>query len=149
MEVMAIRTRASPSPVFRLTIGPSFEMVSVARHFVCDAFVVLGADARGDEAALLTSEAVSNAIRHAGTPITLAVMRTGDRVRVAVHDEDSSALPVPTSQSTEIRPGEITPGGHGLHIIDALADDWGVEAVDGDGKVVWFAITVPSAEPAA
>jgi len=146
---MDIRTTAQPSPVFRLTIGPSFDMVSVARHFVCDAFVVLGADARGDEAALLTSETVSNAIRHAQTPITLAVMRTGDRVRVAVHDHDSSSVLRPSPRSAEIRPGDVTPGGHGLHIIDALADDWGVEAVDGDGKVVWFAITVPSAEPAA
>ena len=32
--------------------------------------------------------------------------------------------------------------GRGLHVVDALADEWGVELVPDDGKVVWVELDV-------
>jgi hypothetical protein len=31
--------------------------------------------------------------------------------------------------------------GRGIHLVAAMADDWGVRATPGDGKVVWFTLT--------
>jgi hypothetical protein len=34
--------------------------------------------------------------------------------------------------------------GRGLHLIDALADAWGLEQIPGDGKLVWAELARPS-----
>jgi hypothetical protein len=50
-------------------------------------------------------------------------------LRVEVSDTDQ--LPV---QLAEQRPARH--GGHGLHIVDAVSDSWGVDLTS-DGKTVW------------
>lgn len=99
-------------------------------------FVVSAAWALDDETRLrietLVSEVVTNAIIHARTPFRVRVA-TGDRaIRVSVHDA-SPANPVKRDY------GPNHPTGRGLHIVEALADRWGV-APDGEGKVVWFEV---------
>lgn len=56
-----------------------------------------------DEAVLLTSELVANAIRHAPPPLCLQVSGNDNVVRVQVHDSDPAApvLTVPTSPAVE------------------------------------------------
>lgn len=85
-----------------------------------------------DDAALLVSELVSNAVVHAGTPLTLTVSwrRITGRVRVSVHD-DSRVHPC-------IREFDVTAtAGRGMQIIAALAHSSGVVA-SATGKDVWF-----------
>lgn len=85
-----------------------------------------------DVVALLVSELVTNVVLHAGSVAHLRVRVVGDHVRVEVADR-SPQLPV----LRPVRRGAVT--GRGLHIVDRLADRWGVRAGDvGDGKVVWF-----------
>ncbi|MGH9076036.1 MAG: ATP-binding protein [Acidimicrobiales bacterium] len=93
--------------------------------------------ALAEVAALLVSELTTNAVLHAGTDIDVVVAITGTRLRVEVGDASTVA---PT-----LRPpvGAPTGTGHGLSIVDALADDWGV-AAGGGGKLVWFELTLVS-----
>jgi anti-sigma regulatory factor (Ser/Thr protein kinase) len=81
------------------------------------------------DAALVLSELATNAVRHAGSPFSIAVRVEGSMLRIAVGDSRPLA--------TALRNGELTPQPlHGLGLIDALSTDWGVDGA-ADGKVVW------------
>jgi len=82
---------------------------------------------------LLTSEVVSNAVRHANLDpsqeIVLRIVSDG-YVRVEVAD------PGPPFEAERRRRGSGS-SGWGLFLVDALATSWGVEP-EGRGKTVWF-----------
>jgi len=106
--------------------------VGAARRFVADVLGRVGAGKRlSDEAVLLTSEVVTNALVHAGGGCTLTVAVDTGVVRVEVHDEDSTA---PAARQA----GAHDEGGRGLHLLDSLAWRWGSAPVAGAGKSVWF-----------
>lgn len=85
--------------------------------------------------ALLTTEAVTNAVHHGepGGEVTVAIAAVDGGWRVAVSDR-SPALPVLRHV------GPFEPGGRGVMLIDRLASAWGVEPHDGSVKVVWFEV---------
>ena len=81
---------------------------------------------------LLISELVTDAIVHTGTWARLTLRLTGRRLRCAVADE-SSRVPVPR------RCKAIDDTGRGLHLVEDLAEEWGIETIAG-GKSVWFEV---------
>jgi anti-sigma regulatory factor (Ser/Thr protein kinase) len=90
-----------------------------------------------DRLALVVSELVTNAVRHAGLaagePIGLDVMSTNGYLRVAVHDGGPGFDPPGRNREPGVS------GGFGLPIIAALSDEWGVERSAG-GCTVWCAV---------
>jgi anti-sigma regulatory factor (Ser/Thr protein kinase) len=91
-------------------------------------------DALLDDARLLVSELVGNAVRHGRDEIILRLRPHPPGIGVAVtdHGDDMPTLP-------DGRPDPTVPSGRGLLIVAALASRWGVEKVDsGSGKTVWF-----------
>jgi anti-sigma regulatory factor (Ser/Thr protein kinase) len=84
-------------------------------------------------AALLTTELIANGIEHgAGKPgyVQLQVAVTAGRLRVAVGNEGSGFIPAPRDLDAPL-------DSHwGLHLVEALADRWGVVAEP--QTVVWF-----------
>jgi anti-sigma regulatory factor (Ser/Thr protein kinase) len=106
------------------------EAVPAARRFVREQ--LRGQSAAVLEAAeLMTSELVTNCVRHARTDFELSV-RPGEEVRVEVRDS-GDGRPVPRS------PGARDASGRGLRIVEAMSDEWGV--IDGaSGKTVWFSL---------
>ena len=88
-----------------------------------------------DDAALLTSELVSNAVLHGDPPLLLAVTAEGDAVTVEVTDASHA---MPTLPPVASRPDEAR--GRGLRIVEYLATAWGVERSE-TGKTVWFHVT--------
>ncbi len=86
-----------------------------------------------DDAALLVSELVTNAVRHGGPPVVLAVDCDSCGLEVRVRD-GSSTLPVPRPAAPDAEDGR------GFLLLDILSERWGIEAeVDGvGGKEVWF-----------
>ena len=82
-----------------------------------------------DDAALLVSELVSNAIRHAGTEMLVELSIAGSVVLIAV--TDGSTRPVRARTSTP-----MNEAGRGLLMVDALSTRWGVTAWP-TGKRVW------------
>ncbi|MFJ8002115.1 ATP-binding protein [Streptomyces sp. NPDC096310] len=99
-----------------------------------------------DSATLVLSELVANSVRHAHVPpgreieTRFLLIPPGGRktegVRLEVHDA-SSALP----RSRQITPDAAC--GRGLHLVEALADQWGVDARAGVGKLVWAVLRLP------
>ena len=86
-----------------------------------------------DNAVLLLSELVSNAVRHTQTPmLTLEASLTDGTVRIGLQDDVGGGLRTPTHaiDSSE-------PGGRGLWLVSQLAADWGWRPLE-DGKEVWF-----------
>jgi anti-sigma regulatory factor (Ser/Thr protein kinase) len=94
----------------------------------------LGPD-RTDDAILLVSELVTNAVKYGPEhgEIRLIVAEQDSTTRVTVHDTGAGPLP-------EMRPRDRLPhegGGHGLRLVDRVADRWGVER---GSTRVWFEI---------
>jgi hypothetical protein len=101
-----------------------------ARRLVIEAMRGWGdRDALVDEVALVLSELASNAVIHARSPFTITLRTQDSTVHIAVED----GLLAPTNG----RDGALVARtGHGLDVIEALAERWGVEATPA-GKVVW------------
>lgn len=112
-------------------LPPLDEAVPLARRLVTDACDRYAMGELADDAALLTSEVVTNAIRHAGAPVLLQFGPHRGGVVVAVSD-DSELLP--TIRSVE----QFGERGRGMHLVDALAVEWGVERRSAGTKTVWF-----------
>jgi anti-sigma regulatory factor (Ser/Thr protein kinase) len=105
--------------------------LATARSFVAAMLELWDYEDPEEIVPLLTSEIVSNAVRHATGKVCLelALLNHG-ALRVQARDESPDAPVVRRSN-----PGGV--GGHGLTIIESLARRWGVERYD-DFKVVWF-----------
>jgi anti-sigma regulatory factor (Ser/Thr protein kinase) len=107
--------------------------IAGARQFVAGALRDVAGAAR-DDIALMVSELVTNAVRHAGTDFRVSVHRTPATVRVSVTD-GRPGRPVPRTPA----PHELS--GRGLMIVERLADAWGVDPERG-GKTVWFSVNL-------
>jgi anti-sigma regulatory factor (Ser/Thr protein kinase) len=117
-------------------LPPSRTAPALARRFVQTVLSDWGvADAFGD-VVLVTSELVTNAVQHAGTDVEVSIDLRSDRVRVEVQDQ-SDRHPVKADLAS------ARDGGWGLHIVERLGAQWGLEARDG-GKIVWCEVTPPS-----
>lgn len=105
----------------------------MARSFVRKLLEGWGIDQQAiEDAALLVTEVVTNAVIHAQTPITLEVRRREGRVWFEVSDLDGH-------QVTQREPTERESTGRGMHLVDSLASDW--EVVYGEkGKTVRFSL---------
>ena len=121
---------------------PEPTAAAAARRFVRDtlqAWFISGAATVGhglvDDAVLLTSELVTNAVVHAGTPVEVTCKLTGGGVEVVVSDGHPARL-VPEPPENEHIPAERT-SGRGLLLPAALASAWGVTYGQA-AKAVWF-----------
>jgi serine phosphatase RsbU (regulator of sigma subunit)/anti-sigma regulatory factor (Ser/Thr protein kinase) len=83
-----------------------------------------------DVVQLLTSEIVTNAVVHAGTPVGLRMSAIGDRLRVEARDA-SRARPVRRDLDLEALDGR------GLLLLDRMSTAWDVRRT-AEGKTVWF-----------
>ncbi len=84
-----------------------------------------------NDATLVVSELIANAIRHAAPPLALHAVRMPAGVRLEVSDGSHDAMQ-PQTRTPDIS----DPSGRGLGIVSALTQDWGVRA-DLHGKTVW------------
>ncbi|MET7692344.1 ATP-binding protein [Streptomyces sp. NPDC005483] len=96
-----------------------------------------------DAAQLCVSELVSNVINHVGTgtPTTLVVSMSGNRVRIEVRDTGTRALPTLLDATLDAE------SGRGMALVSAVTDRWGVQ-LQADHKVTWCELStgLPSAE---
>ncbi|WP_159670409.1 SpoIIE family protein phosphatase [Streptomyces mexicanus] len=136
------RTRSS---VITARAAASFEplgrSVATARSFVRDTLQGWGFGDIVDDAVVLTSELVTNAVVHAGTAADVLCLRCDDGVRIEVSDRyPEREVPV---QSAPVSMGSPDrEGGRGLQLCAALAGRWGVEYTP-THKTVWFQLDLP------
>ncbi|NGO73113.1 SpoIIE family protein phosphatase [Streptomyces sp. SB3404] len=123
------------------TFEPVGRSVSTARGFVRDTLQGWGLADVVDDAVVLTSELVTNAVVHAGTAAEVVCLRDGDGVRIEVVDRyPERDLPL---QEPGLQPGSPDrEGGRGLLLCAALATRWGVDYTTAD-KRVWFRLELP------
>ncbi|MGW1983790.1 SpoIIE family protein phosphatase [Streptomyces collinus] len=131
--VITARAAASFEPVGR--------SVATARSFVRDTLQGWGFADVVDDAVVLTSELVTNAVVHAGTHAEVLCLRTEDGVRVEVSDRyPEREVPVQGSPAAMGSPDRE--GGRGLQLCAALAARWGVDYTP-THKNVWFQLDLP------
>jgi PAS domain S-box-containing protein len=123
------------------TFDPVGRSVATARAFVRDTLQGWGYIDVVDDAVVLTSELVTNAVVHAGTAADVLCLRTEHGVRVEVSDHyPEREIPL---QSTGLDFGSPDrEGGRGLLLCAALASRWGVEYTPAH-KQVWFQLDLP------
>lgn len=123
------------------TFDPVGRSVATARAFVRDTLQGWGYTDIVDDAVVLTSELVTNAVVHAGTAADVLCLRTEDGVRVEVSDHyPEREIPL---QSTGLDFGSPDrESGRGLLLCAALASRWGVE-YSPTHKHVWFQLELP------
>jgi GAF domain-containing protein/anti-sigma regulatory factor (Ser/Thr protein kinase) len=119
--------------MWTLRLEPVVQSTPMARHWITDHLRDVPAEAT-ECAALLTSELVTNAVLHAGTPLGVTLHLLADRIRVDVAD-GNPALPSVKDYGAEAATGR------GLTLFNTLASDWGVQPAVG-GKIVWFEVPV-------
>ena len=87
-------------------------------------------------AVLLTSELVTNAIRHEpGETVLLSITCVCGQLRVDVHDT-SCSVPVPADAPPDAE------AGRGLMLVASLSADWGYHRTPA-GKAVYFTLAFP------
>lgn len=131
--MITARAAASFEPVGR--------SVATARAFVRDTLQGWGYADIIDDAVVLTSELVTNAVVHAGTHADLLCLRHEDGVRIEVADHyPEREIPLQGSLATMGSPDRE--GGRGLQLCAAIAARWGVDYTP-THKTVWFQLDLP------
>jgi hypothetical protein len=162
MAGLASNWRPSPDPalarwawlprIATRAFGADPGSVRTARDFTVATLYRWGMAERSPDIAIVVSELMTNALRHAlpgsghtrpRRPIRLGLLQPGPCVLCAVADP-SKAAPAPRT------PGSLAETGRGLHIICALSDQWGCTTPGDAGKVVWalFRSPLPPPSPA-
>jgi anti-sigma regulatory factor (Ser/Thr protein kinase) len=126
----------SPSDGFSFEVGAGLPAAAAARRAVLAGDGALPDRVREDVLLLLT-ELVTNAVRHSGAapgqPLHVELRQSSRWVRVAVVDPGGGFT------RPEPRPAPDGPGGHGLLLVDRIADCWGVDKEQAR-TCVWFEI---------
>ena len=106
-----------------------------ARRFAVSTLRDWALDDLSDDAGLLVSELVTNAMIHAESPAELTLTTNDDVVRFVVQDWGGGALKLRN-------PTPTTPEGRGLRFVDSVSHDWGTSTAP-NGKLVWFSLAIP------
>lgn len=109
---------------------------AAARRALREAMTGAGLEVLLDDALLLVSELVTNAVVHAGTQVELHFDIGPGSARVEVIDYRPGALPALFGQ-----PDDDRESGRGMLLLDAIAKEWGTRHFAG-GKAVWFMLGV-------
>jgi anti-sigma regulatory factor (Ser/Thr protein kinase) len=104
------------------------ESPRLARRFVREALEQWGLSDLSDDASLIVTELATNAVRHARSDFAVSLSRPAHRLRITVGDNAETG-PKP-------RDAGRSGSGRGLHLVAAVAGDWGHDSLD-RGKLVW------------
>ena len=120
-----------------LRLQPSVDAAAVSRSFVEPLVRHWDLGAIGFDAALVTTELVTNAVLHAELDVVLVLRPITRGVRIEVTDQCPSVLPHVAPHHTGAL-WELTLGqsGRGLRVVSELAARWGV-ATTQQTKTVW------------
>ncbi|MGW4194224.1 ATP-binding protein [Streptomyces sp. NPDC005004] len=136
-----------------------YEAVREARRFTRATLESWDVGERSEDIALVVSELVTNALRHAlpgdaadgnadgtpgSSPVRLHLMRWPGRLVCAVRDPSHDT---PVARESDDFSAE---SGRGLFLVDSFADGWGWHPLAGslNGKMVWALFLLHAGEPA-
>ena len=107
-----------------------------ARLFVAAACTDWHLDALRDDAVIISSELVANAVLHARTECRLTTQLDARGLTIAVQDYRPGRIRRPSVDATNLR-------GLGLFVVDRLSRSWGTSPT-ADGKKVWALLPTPA-----
>ena len=138
-DVTLLLARIPPPPITSgaTTIQPDPQAVSTGRHFTRKALHEWGLSGLADTACLLTSELLTNAVRHATNLVELYLHHSAHELIIQVEDDD------PHLPQHRVADGDAD-NGRGLMLVDTLAGNWG-SRLTSTGKTVWFSIPIQPA----
>jgi CheY-like chemotaxis protein len=131
VDVTAERVSAGAA----LRLAEDITSAARARRFVEEQCTAWGFHAVLDDALLVVSELVTNAVVHGESEAELRLIPGQGILRIEVAD-DGEAAPDPRLA------GDDDEHGRGLLLISVLSTAWGTEAAPGGGKVVWADLPV-------
>ncbi len=135
VTLLLARTRAVPAGdtvLWALEADPA--MVATARERVARQLEEWGLEELAFTTELVASELVTNAIRHAGGPVELRLIRTDTLLTCEVSD--------PSNTHPKMRRAAVTDeGGRGLYLVAQLTKRWG-NRYTRRGKTIWTEQTV-------
>lgn len=109
----------------------TLEAATQARRDIALALETWGLPQLVDVAEHVVTELVANAVEHTdAATVGASITRTGEVSARIVVTDTSRTRPAPAAPSVDAE------NGRGLHLIEALAHEWGSELVHG-GKRVW------------
>lgn len=123
-----MRDRRS-APRQRFEFDCAHDSPALARAATAEMVTALHLEPMYDDLAIVVSELVTNAVRHAQAPVSLELQANAERVTVAVAD-GSPAAPVARDAPDD------SEGGRGMALVGLLAADTGFRAQP-SGKTVW------------
>lgn len=124
----------------RIDLGPEASDVAVARRFVIERCREWGCGDVVEDAELVVSELVTNALIHSESRCELRAGLSEAALRLQVVDH-GEGMPDPMSA------GDTDEHGRGLVLVSALCAAWGVEVLPDGGKIVWAELLRPLREP--
>ncbi|MFI7033616.1 ATP-binding protein [Microbispora rosea] len=130
--------------------------ISRARHFIRSIVTRWQLSDVADDAELLTSEIVTNAVQaiqaaavsdHRSHLVVVRARLTQKHLYVEVWDSVGTLWPIstPSDGTLPAKEDDIAECGRGLTLVELLSHAWGVIPGRRDGKVVWFSIALPRA----
>jgi anti-sigma regulatory factor (Ser/Thr protein kinase) len=127
------KMRALPVATLRLPAHPASSRQ--ARSFTAEHLRTWGCEHAIDDATLLVSELVTNAVLHARAPVDVVVRKGRSAVRVEVFDEGTGVPHMNLSDADGLH-------GRGLGLVQAIASRWGINDDREGGKTVWFEVNL-------
>ncbi|MEW9530044.1 ATP-binding protein [Microbispora sp. NPDC049125] len=130
------RRQAGVTGTTTCALRPQPDSVKTARDVTRSTLRQWGLPELADDATLVVSELVTNAVRYSlypavrDLPITLMLLRVAPHVVLAVSDP-SDRVPVP------VQPDFVSEHGRGLYIVETYSQAWGWDPLDEGGKAVW------------
>ncbi|WP_236243226.1 ATP-binding protein [Streptomyces sp. CC228A] len=145
---------ASVSSSASCALPARYEAVRGARQFTDTTLAQWNLSDRFDDVALVVSELVTNALRHAlpadtprdhahDPPVRLHLMRWASRLVCAVRDPSPQTPRTPEPRTAE--EDFSAESGRGLFLVESFSDSWGWHPLAGTlhGKVVWALFRLP------
>ncbi|MET7764821.1 ATP-binding protein [Streptomyces sp. NPDC005336] len=127
-------------PTYTQTLSLVASSVTLARMSTRTTLACWSLDELADDAELIVSELVTNAVRHARPPAPSE--DEPGRCRLTLQQPEPDTVRVWVTDASSRRVVRRTPGdgdetGRGLAVVDDLASAWDILPMRGGGKTVW------------
>jgi CheY-like chemotaxis protein/anti-sigma regulatory factor (Ser/Thr protein kinase) len=129
-----------PYETDKVSLGPAASDVAVARRFVADRCRDWGCGDVVEDAELVVSELVTNALVHGESACELRAGLSDAALRLQVID-NGHGMPDPQAAT------DTDEHGRGLLLVSVLSTAWGVELLPDGGKIVWAELLRPLQSP--